>query len=100
MIFDLEVVKHFVPFALATGKQPQWNVQRLLETALIAAITAFTTMYGVQKQQEVEMANLRASMSDMRSEVRSTIRDIKTEIVDRVDRVENKVDRHVMRDKG
>lgn len=90
-MIDHDTISRFLPFALATGKQPQWNLQRILEGLVIAALTSYATMYGVQKQLEVEVANLRASIAETRAEFRDT----RNAIVGREDRIEQKLDNHI-----
>lgn len=84
-------LNHIVPFALATGKQPSWNLQRILEALVIALLTSYATMYAVQKQMETDIANIRASIAEIKSEGR----DMRNAIVAREDRIEAKLDNHI-----
>lgn len=84
-------LNQIVPFALATGKQPSWNLQRILEALVIALLTSYATMYAVQKQMEVDIANIRASIAEIKSEGR----DMRNAIVAREDRIETKLDNHI-----
>jgi hypothetical protein len=84
-----------IPFLLTAGKQPHWNLQRVLEGLLIAGITAWGTMYGVQKQLEVEIANIRVSMAEQKADTREMLR----AVTSREDRIEAKIDGHVIADR-
>lgn len=83
----------FIPFALVTGKQPHFNTQRVLEGLIIAGITGAITLYGVQKQLEADLANIRASVAEQKADTKEMVR----AIVEREDRIENKIDNHISR---
>jgi hypothetical protein len=106
VILDPDWLNRFVPFALIAGKQPHWNLQRILEGLIIAGITGMITMYGVQKTQEVQMSSIREELYRMRSdmqqrieEVRISVRENTSQASSREDRIENKLDAHLLRDK-
>lgn len=57
------------PFILSAGGTVKMNWTRLLETLLIACITAFITMYATQGVIENELKHINKSLSKLESKV-------------------------------
>ena len=74
--------QHFAPFMLSAGTNMHFNIVRIIEGLLIAAVTAFAVMYGTQRYMEGQMEAMKSTMDDFRAEVRFNIGGIKTDIKD------------------
>jgi len=63
-------LKYAFPFILAMGqKAPALNVIRIVESLIIALVTAAVTMYGLQREISVEVINLKTRMDETRADV-------------------------------
>ena len=93
-ILSHDFLSHIAPFVLAAGaKQPQWNIQRILESLIIAAITAGVTMYGVVQSMRVEISQLHTDIQRVETQARENYAQHSI----REDRIENKIDNHLIR---
>ena len=82
-----------LPFILATRANgvavtARMNTTRILESLIIAGITGGIVMYGVQSKLDVQMAELRLQMI----EVKSRFNDERNEAIAREARVQARID--------
>lgn len=90
----------FIPFVLATRRtadgvltgSAKLNTSRVLEGLVIAGITGAIVMYGVQQKLDAQLAELKAQMAQLQTRMMEQ----KAEINARENRLEDKLDSHVM----
>lgn len=76
-MIDFDSIQKFIPFVCAAGaQQPHWNIQRIIEAVIIAAIAGGMSTWATQQVLTERINTLQTSVSKVEAQVDQIRRDL------------------------
>lgn len=76
-MIHLEDLEKFVPFICAAGsQQPHWNIQRIVEAVIIAAIAGGMSVWATQQVLTERISGMERSLTKVEKKVDQMQRDL------------------------